>query len=92
MNLTHNNQKQILPYSGTTMSLIAKNSQVSGFYYPNLNNYILKYNEKIEGSLSLGAKKDKTNLNSQTSFEHLTKYNNNLNSQFNKFNKKNQII
>lgn len=44
MNLTHNNQKQNLPYSGTTISLI-KNSQVSGFYDHNLNNFILKYNE-----------------------------------------------
>ena len=44
MNLTHNNQKQILPYSGITMSSI-KNSQVSGFYDHNLNKFILKYNE-----------------------------------------------
>ena len=44
MNLTHNNQKQILPYSGITMSSI-KNSQVSGFYDHNLNTFILKYKE-----------------------------------------------
>ena len=120
MNLTYNNQKQNLPYSGTTISLI-KNSQVSCFYDQNLNNFILKYNEnslnnkninsvtsthalsitspvwleqndKVEGCLGQGHKKDKANLVSQTSFEHLTEYNNNLNSQFNKFNNKNQII
>ena len=138
MNLI-NNQKQILPYSGTTMSSI-KNSQVSGFYDHNLNTFILKYiennlnnknissvssstatilpqSDKFEGSIG-GAKiqsfaspylnRDSEanqnkggngigrtkyiNLGSQTSFEHLTEYNNNLNSQINKFNNKNQII
>ena len=119
MNLTHNNQKQILPYSGITMSSI-KNSQVSGFYDHNLNKFILKYNESklnnknitfvsstalhasasagsvdsgvVEGFLGLSAKKVGPNLGSQTSFEHLTEYNYNLNSQFNKLNNKNQII
>ena len=110
MNLTHNNQKQILPYSGITMSSI-KNSQVSGFYDHNLNKFILKYNESklnnknitfvsstalqnevVEGSLSLSTKKVGPNLSSQTSFEHLTEYNYNLNSQFNKLNNKNHII
>ena len=99
MNLTHNNQKQILPYSGITMSSI-NNNQVSGFYDHNLNNFILKYNENklnnknisfvsstaltndnVEGCLSIGRpKKGGSNLGSQTSFEHLTDYTNNLNS------------
>ena len=113
MNLTHNNHKQNLPYSSTTISLI-KNSQVSGFYDHNLNNFILKYNENNLNNknitsvtttapasatatptnvtvLAIG-NKDKANLGSQTSFEHLTEYNNNLNSQINKFNNKNQSI
>ena len=123
------NQKQILPYSGTTISSI-KNSQVSGFYDHNLNTFILKYNEnnlnnknitsvssstaslydKVEGSIGLlpapkptgptipqveqvGERKNiKAFGGSQTSFEHLTLYNKNLSSQFNKFNNKNQII
>ena len=109
MNLTHNNQKQNLPYSGTTISLI-KNSLVSGFYDHNLNNFILKYNENNLNNKNITSvtttapapatltnvqvigTKDKANLGSQTSFEHLTEYNNNLNSQINKFNNKNQII
>ena len=44
MDLINNNQKQNLPYLGTTLSSI-KNSQVSGFYDHNLNTFILKYKE-----------------------------------------------
>lgn len=112
MNLIYNNQKQILPYSGTTMSSI-KNSQVSGFYDHNLNTFILKYNENNLNNKNISSVSSSTattfkqmdkfegkgigrtkyiNLGSQTSFDHLTEYNNNLNSQINKFNNKNQII
>ena len=116
MDLINNNQKQNLPYLGTTISLI-KNSQVSGFYDHNLNTFILKYNDnnlnnknitsvsssnadtlqsnqKVEGEIGLVASSFSKQINSgsQTSFEQLIEYNNNLNLQFNKINNKNQII
>ena len=116
MDLINNNQKQNLPYLGTTISLI-KNSQVSGFYDHNLNTFILKYNDnnlnnknitsvsysnadtlqsnqKVEGDIGLVASSFSKQINSgsQTSFEQLIEYNNNLNLQFNKINNKNQII
>lgn len=70
MDLINNNQKQILPNLGTTISSIT-NSQVSGFF----------------------DHKHGADLGSQTSFEGLTEYNKNLNSQLApKFNNKNQII
>ena len=118
MDLINNNQKQNLPYLGTTLSSI-KNSQVSGFYDHNLNTFILKYkennlnnknitsvsssnaatlqsNQKVDGSIgpvaSSFSKQKQINKGSQTSFEQLIEYKNNLNLQFNKINNKNQII
>ena len=118
MDLINNNQKQNLPYLGTTLSSI-KNSQVSGFYDHNLNTFILKYkennlnnknitsvsssnaatlqsNQKVDGGIgpvaSSFSKQKQINKGSQTSFEQLIEYKNNLNLQFNKINNKNQII
>ena len=105
MDLINNNQKQNLPYLGTTLSSI-KNSQVSGFYDHNLNTFILKYkennlnnknitsvsssnaatlqsNQKVDGGIgpvaSSFSKQKQINKGSQTSFEQLIEYKNNLN-------------
>lgn len=81
MNPINNNQKQLLPYSGTTMPSCLQNNQMSiSTSYP-----IMDTVSNLKRNINLGGP-------TETSFEDFTEYSTNLNSKFTKFNNKNQII